>query len=255
MFHSKYLIRLDDASKNMDIEKWTLFENLFLRYNIFPIIAVVPNNCDSAIKFTDDLHDFWNIIKRWQSYGWTIAMHGYSHELHRTYNKTLINLNNYGEFGELEYNIQADKITKSLNLFKTNEIDVNLWIAPAHNFDNNTLKALLANTNIRKISDGQSFNIFFKNDFFWIPQQLWRFKFCLFGIRTICLHPNEMTIEQIKLFEKNLKKNQKYITSFNDLQFIQRPKSLFDHSYEYLFYFKRRMIKLIFSRLNKIFKH
>ena len=60
---------------------------------------------------------------------------------------------------------------------KSYSLSSDLFIAPAHSFDKNTLKVLIEN-GIRSISDsfytypGQD-----KNGLFWIPQQLWDFKY------------------------------------------------------------------------------
>lgn len=241
MLRSKLLIRLDDASKNMDMGKWILFEEIFLKYNILPIMAVVPNNLDLGISYSNDLKDFWDIIRRWQSYGWTIAMHGYSHELHSTTTKTIVDINKYGEFGELDFTIQETKIKLSLEMFKENNINVDMWVAPAHNFDLNTLKALSNNTDIRLISDGISLDTFCEYGFYWIPQQLWRFKFSLFGVRTICLHPNDMSFNDIALFEKKILIYHKYISTVGEITYHNRSKTIFDKIYEFLFFFKRNL--------------
>lgn len=41
-----YLIRLDDASEFMDIDKWTTMEILLDNYRIKPIVGVIPDNND-----------------------------------------------------------------------------------------------------------------------------------------------------------------------------------------------------------------
>jgi len=44
-----YLIRLDDASEFMDIDKWTTMEILLDNYRIKPIVGVIPDNNDGDL--------------------------------------------------------------------------------------------------------------------------------------------------------------------------------------------------------------
>ena len=44
-----YLIRLDDASEYMDLEKWTRISNLLDKYGIKPIFGIIPNNRDDTL--------------------------------------------------------------------------------------------------------------------------------------------------------------------------------------------------------------
>ena len=46
----KYLIRLDDACETMDLNKWLRMESLLSKYNVKPLIAVIPNNEDDMQK-------------------------------------------------------------------------------------------------------------------------------------------------------------------------------------------------------------
>lgn len=44
---SQYIMRLDDASEYMDVEKWQRMEDLLDKYHIKPIVGVIPDNQDS----------------------------------------------------------------------------------------------------------------------------------------------------------------------------------------------------------------
>jgi hypothetical protein len=246
---SKYIIRLDDASKNMKLENWILLQNIFTKYNIKPIIAVVPDNKDLGIFFNDDIEDFWSIVKKWQILGWNIAMHGHTHEITTNNGFSYCKFNKYGEFGGLNFDLQKNKIRESINLFNKNGINVDIWVAPAHNFDSNTLNALFENTDIRIISDGIAIDTYFDGRFYWIPQQLWRFKFSILGIRTICLHPNEMTVFDIQKFEESLVKNLNHIISFTDLNFSKFNKNIIDYLYTIFFQTKRKFVKILLNYL------
>ena len=76
---SGLLIRFDDISENMKWEFMEKCEVLFDEYNIKPVLGIIPNNQDNELKKYPKKENFWQIVKRWQSKGLTIAMHGYSH--------------------------------------------------------------------------------------------------------------------------------------------------------------------------------
>ena len=61
----------------MNREKWSRFEKLFDRYEVKPIVAIVPNNKDPqlGIDFSDD--DFWVKVAKWQAKSCKIALHEY----------------------------------------------------------------------------------------------------------------------------------------------------------------------------------
>jgi predicted deacetylase len=55
-------------------------ECLLDKYTIKPIVGVIPRNSDPyLVKRWEENRAFWDLVKRWQHKGWTIAMHGYTH--------------------------------------------------------------------------------------------------------------------------------------------------------------------------------
>ena len=75
-----YVFRLDDIAPNM---RWDIMDKvkiLFDKYNIKPIIGVIPKNEDKELKsYPVCTFDFWEKIKNLEKDGWEIAMHGYEH--------------------------------------------------------------------------------------------------------------------------------------------------------------------------------
>lgn len=237
----KYLIRLDDASHFSNQEKWNKVEYILNRYNVKPLVAVIPNNMDNNLMYSTINKNFWNMIKEWQIKGWEIAMHGYNHVYHKCNRYDLIfPFYNRSEFGGLTLNEQIKKLKNANQLFISNNIKPRLWVAPSHTFDLNTLEALKKATDIRIISDGIAYSTFFENGFNFIPQQLWDFKNKFYGTWTICLHPDTMTERELinlDLFLKNKSiKNQ--IIEFKDLVFNKRELKLFDKIYSNFFWIK-----------------
>jgi len=247
---SSYIIRLDDACPTMDKIKWNRILLLLDKYDIKPIIAVVPNNQDSDLIVNEDDKDFWNIVKKWTLKGYHIAMHGYNHKFISN-NKGLVPLNKYSEFAGVAYNIQKEKIISGLNIFQKNDIQPKIWVAPAHSFDKNTLDILKKETEIRIISDGISQNIFNQYGFIWIPQQLWKFEYKTHGVWTICLHPNNMNEQDFQKLEKHLEQYHKLFDI--DLEIlIDKYKNytleFTDSIFRVKFFIKRR----VFFYLSKI---
>lgn len=69
---AKYIFRLDDVCSTMNWVRFNRLKNLFLQYNIKPIIAVVPDNRNSTLIQNDANQNFWEIIKNLQKQGWII---------------------------------------------------------------------------------------------------------------------------------------------------------------------------------------
>jgi len=152
MTRATYLVRFDDICPTMNWESWDKIEEVLISLNIKPLLAVVPNNQDEKLKVYRENYEFWARVRKWQSLGWSIAIHGYQHK-YQTIEPGLMKLNKYSEFSGLSYEVQSKYLTNSLKIFKNNGICPDLWIAPAHSFDKITVK-VLDELGIKVISDG-----------------------------------------------------------------------------------------------------
>ncbi len=228
-----YFIRLDDACPTFDQKRWATVEDILDEYDIQPIVSVVPNNKDQHLVKGRPIDHFWEIVNTWQSKGWIIGLHGYDH-LYLTEESGFFPFQKRSEFAGLPLEKQREKIKKGIRIFLQNGIEPDCWVAPSHTFDENTLKALKLETNIRLVSDGLSFRCYKEYDFNWIPQQLWGFRKLPFGAWTICLHPNEMNPDQFEKLKNFLSTNYKF---FADLRSIKsfRKRSFLDFVFERLF--------------------
>ena len=226
----KYLIRLDDAARYMNIENWKRIEFILDKYNIKPMVGVIPNCKDSSLfydrSFTDE--KLWELVKRWEEKGWIIGMHGYEHLYFITDKWRYVPIWNKTEFASLPLQDQRKKIRSAYDIFIQNGIKPRIFIAPSHTFDKNTLKALLLETDIRIISDCFAFDVFHEEEFFFIPQQLWSFKRMFFGLWTICLHPNTLKDQDFEILEKNLERFYPFVISLNDVKLKKRKWSFIE---------------------------
>lgn len=240
-----YLIRLDDAHPCMNHKKWSYIENIFKEYDIKPLVAVIPNNKDQALNNGKFSKTFWEKVKKWQEKGWTIAMHGNKHEYNIIpANKSILPLHNRSEFSGLTYSQQASKILQATKIFKNHKIPIKVFVAPSHTFDDNTLKALKLNSDVKIISDGWSRRPFFQKGFLFIPQQLWTFRKKRTGVWTVCLHPDFMADSDFKILIENIKEFRQQIIGLEELNLNAESKRkfsdiIFHHSISFRLRLKR----------------
>lgn len=244
-----YIIRLDDASEYMDVKKWDRIENLLDKYSIKPLVGVIPNNNDpSMVNYYVKNKYFWEKVKRWQNKGWEIALHGYSH-VYTTKQGGVNPVNFESEFAGVPLNKQIEKIKKGINIFEEHNINTEVFFAPSHTFDLNTLEALRVSSNIRIISDTISNDVYKKEGFYFIPQQSGKVRRLPFKLTTFCYHPNSMKNEDFVLLESFLKKNSHKFTRVKDIHLKNRSLSFYDKLLNNT-YFTFRNIRKIFTRKN-----
>jgi predicted deacetylase len=229
----RYLFRLDDACPTMNHVNWSRIINIFRKYDIKPIIAVIPNNKDLNNIVDAPNDDFWNEVIRWDKLNYAIALHGYDH-VYTTTNSGIIGINKFSEFAGVDYDIQKEKIIEGCSIFNKKGIKPKIWIAPGHSFDKNTLKVLKKYSEINIISDGFSVYPYKDGDFFWVPSQLWGPCQKEEGVWTICYHPNTMIEDQFNRLEDFLLKNRSNCSSIEDIydEFHNRRKSFSDTVYQ-----------------------
>jgi len=231
---AKYIIRLDDASPTMNRDNWKRVEMLLNSYNIKPIVAVIPNNRDPKLMIDRENSEFWLDVKRWQDRNWEIALHGFEHK-YATKHKSIVPINDYSEFAGVSLDKQREKIREGIKIFREHNISCRAWIAPAHSFDENTIKALKEESSIYIISDGIAWSTYYEYNIYWIPQQLWRPREMPFGTWTICYHPDEMKDRDFEILENFLEKNHNKFTSIDNLKLNKKPKSLLEKVFEKIY--------------------
>ena len=77
---ARYIYRLDDITPGMDWDEFWKFIELFKRYQVRPLLGVVPNNCDPALTVRANHPAFWSILRQLVAEEVVeIAQHGYQH--------------------------------------------------------------------------------------------------------------------------------------------------------------------------------
>ncbi len=211
-----------------------------------PILAVVPDNRDPHLEVQAAREDFWEQARHWQRRGWTIALHGYQHR-YVNQNPGIIGRNRYSEFAGLDEAEQEAKIAAGLKIFERQGIRADAWVAPAHSFDETTLR-VLARYGVRHISDGYALRPYRDGEGrVWAPQQMGRFIDMPGGLWTVCMHFNEWTPVDIELFKANLSRFRSRITTFHDAmsEGQSREASWADSAFARSFRAARRVRSLI----------
>ncbi len=233
---SQYIMRLDDASEYMDVEKWQRMEDLLDKYHIKPIVGVIPDNQDpDMVGVYPKDEQFWKKVQRWKEKGWIIALHGYTH-VFETREGGLNPVNDRSEFAGVPLERQKEKIRAGIRILRDHGIEPEIFFAPAHTFDKNTLEALKEESSIRIISDTIANDVYFENGFYFIPQQSGRVRKLPFKVCTFCYHPNIMSQQ---LFDET-----DYFIKINRCEFVEAS---------YKDYLKTRKINIVDRILKKIY--
>ena len=163
----KILIRFDDLCPTMDWEQWNKAVSIIDDYQVHPLVGVIPNCQDPDLKIMDARDDFWDYVRELQTKGYTIAMHGYEH-VFDSKKKGLVNARHDSEFAGHTYQVQYQKISKGKKILNDNGIETDVFFAPAHSYDDNTMKALFE-LGFKYLVDGKSKKIIKRNNLYCIP--------------------------------------------------------------------------------------
>ena len=205
------LIRMDDIAENMNWHLMDKCELLFDKYQIKPLLGVIPKNMDpELLKFSKN-SEFWKRVMDWKSKGWEITMHGCNHLYTQKSDKNdIFNYGGNSEFYGLNYHTQLEKIKAGLEVFKKREIKIRSFFAPNHIYDQNTLVAL-KNSDIKIIIDGYGLFPYYRDEILFIPQLFYKEIFLPFGIQSTQMHINYWDDAYFKNFEIFINTNYKKI--------------------------------------------
>ncbi len=217
---AKYIFRLDDISWDMNFDNFNRIKDLFFKYNIKPIIGVIPDNKDTKLKNqsknTIDEQLFWALIRKLQDeHGWSVSLHGYDH-VYISNDSGLFKINNRAEFAGRPYDEQFIKIEKGKAILEEQGLIIQSFMAPAHSLDWNTVKALKSN-GINCVTDGRTAFPYTKREVLFVPQ-MWPWpRKRLIGIQTVCLHINTWDSNMFDRLGLFLKNKREHIISFDDI--------------------------------------
>lgn len=151
----KIAIRMDDISPQMDWVKWKRANRILTEHHIMPLLGVVPDNQDSnLIKESEQgvREDFWSFLRKCQETGYVLALHG-CHHVYDTKKGGMFPLNSFSEFAGHTFEKQYERLSCGKRILEEHGIRVDMFMAPAHSYDKNTLKAL-QKLGISRMTDG-----------------------------------------------------------------------------------------------------
>lgn len=220
----KIAVRLDDITPDMDWERFLAFKALLDKYHIRPLIGVIPDNRDGNIskESKNAPEDFWQYIRALQKEGWVIAMHGYQH-IYTTKKGGMFPLNSFSEFAGVPYKKQAAELLEGKRLLADRGIETDIFMAPAHSYDRNTLKALKA-AGFKALTDG-----FGTNPYIWKELIFYPISFKLShtfqskeGYSTMVIHTGTTSKEDLKKYEGYFNHPQAEWISYEEY-LVQKP--------------------------------
>ncbi len=209
-------IRLDDITPDMDWTKFNSFKALLDENNIKPLIGVVPENLDEKLSIDEAHTDFWDFLHTLEKEGWIISQHGVNH-VYKTKKMGCFPLNQLSEFAGLDYEEQLKNLKKGKEILEAHDIKTDIFMAPAHSFDKNTLKAL-KELGFNKITDGFGDMPYNYGDFTYYPisfkqsSSLKKEK----GYTTFVFHVNTMSENEFKKYEDLFRKRKDDFISYKE---------------------------------------
>ncbi len=150
----KIAVRLDDITPDMDWERFLACREILDRHGIKPLIGVVPDNRDEMLRGKTEessrlarermpggKEDFGAYVKELERQGWSVAMHGCKH-IYTTKSGGMFPLNDFSEFAGVPLEEQKKLLKEGKHRLREWGIETDLFMAPAHSYDRNTLLAL-----------------------------------------------------------------------------------------------------------------
>ncbi len=216
----KIAIRIDDVCPDMDRTALEKFERLLDEYSVKPLIGVVPFNHDRQLKsencFKDEA-EFASWLNSKKEAGWSIAMHGCYHTYTSKFGG-MFPLNCFSEFAGIAYKRQKKMISRGKEKLKEYGINCDIFMAPAHSYDDNTLKALRSG-GFKYVTDGFGLGPYMYKGLKFLPIAMFK-KMELkapAGITTFVVHTWEMSDSDLEEYEKLFKEQRERIVDYDVL--------------------------------------
>lgn len=244
----KIAVRLDDITPDMDWEKFRRLEKLLDENHIAPLLGVVPDNQDPNLARNPVMTDFDKQIKIWEEKGWALAMHGWKH-IYTTKKGGLFPLNNFSEFAGVPKEKQRKMISDGKEKLQKIGICTDIFMAPAHSFDKNTLSAL-KEAGFQYITDGFGDFPYEWKGLTFLPIAFQRSKDInkSAGYTTLVFHTNTMDEQEFADFEKILKEHKNDFISYKEYLAAEAKKqTLTGRIKEYGMASMKRMLVMVYT--------
>lgn len=224
----KILLRFDDICQTMDWEQWNKAKELMDKEGVVALLGVIPDCKDPELMINEPREDYWFYLRELQNQGYKIAMHGYNHSFVIKADG-LITKNKISEFAGLPFDTQLQKIKEGKDILNSHGIFTDVFFAPAHSYDYNTLRALSC-CGFKYVSDGLSCKPYYVYGIELLPCKSGGIPRISkkYGYVTAVVHAHEWVKNDKKddwvKFVKLIQEHSSEIVSFDD--YIKRTKGL-----------------------------
>ena len=213
----KVALRMDDITADMNWDNFFRLKELFDKAGIQPLLGVVPDNRDPSLSHMQARADFREVLLELQEEGWLMAQHGCRH-VYTTRKGGLFPLNRFSEFAGLPYERQKKLIAQGKRLLEDQGIVTDIFMAPGHSFDDNTLRAL-KECGFSYVTDGFGTKPYRRSGLTFLP--IAKKKSSCFeggeGYTTLVLHANGMNDREIDWYAGMLAKHAENFISYGRL--------------------------------------
>ena len=230
----KIAIRMDDITPDMDWEKFLRFKAMLDERGIRPLLGIVPDHHDPKLSAGEPRADFWEYMCRLKDEeGYVLCMHG-CHHVYTTDRGGMLPLNRQSEFAGVPYEEQLDLILKGKRILASHGIETQLFMAPAHSYDLNTLRALKAG-GFTGLTDGFGARPYIYEDMIFYPISYRKSDSMkkTHGITTFVVHANTMNESDFASYRKILAEQD--VVSYGEMLAADAERrGSFGHAKEYL---------------------
>ena len=212
----KITVRMDDITPDMNWDNFYFFQKLFKKAGITPLLGIVPDNRDPKLSCGAAREDFYEVMRGFAKEGYSLAMHG-CHHVYTTKCGGIFPLNRQSEFAGLPYDQQREMLKDGREKLKENGIDTDIFMAPSHSYDENTLEAL-KEVGFTKITDGFGSAPYQYRGitFYPISMKLDRSLKQKKGTTTMVIHANTVTEADKKRYARIFKEYGKNMISYSE---------------------------------------
>lgn len=244
-------VRIDDITPDMDWEKFRRLEKILDENDIAPLLGIVPDNQDPNLKRGELLSDFQSQIELWKEKNWSFSMHGWNH-IYTTKKGGLFPLNSFSEYAGVPLSQQRKMIRQGKERLSEMGIYTDIFMAPGHSFDSNTLVAL-KEEGFHYITDGFGSFPYSWKELIFLPIAFLRNKDIQKkeGYTTLVFHPNTMSEGDFAAFERLVKEYKKDFISYHEyLKAPVRKQTLIGRGKEYAIALIKRLLVLAYTMKN-----
>lgn len=220
----KIAIRMDDITPDMDWKSFLRFQDILKKYDIKPLLGIVPLNEDENLKKEPAREDFWKRMKAYEEEGYCLALHGWHHK-YETKKGGIFPLNHFSEFAGLPEKEQRKRILEGKEILASHGIKTDIFMAPAHTFDKVTLK-VLKELGFSYVTDGYGNAPYKREGMIFLPISFYQ-KWCLTdkpGVSTMVIHINDTTEKRFQEYEELFKEHHDKFISYSDFLAMEAKK-------------------------------